>query len=205
MSPRPRAEAREDAILLATLELLAQIGYGAMSMDAVAARARASKATIYRRWSGKAELVVAAVERHTRDQAGDHDSGPDTADLRTDLTLVLQDMRDRLVGQSAQLVLGLMTAMRDDAELARAVRSRLIDGKRESFAPVLRRACERGDAPGAVDHELLAEVSSAILFSRVFVTGESLDDGVIAHLVDDVLLPLVHRHDRSDSSDRSDR
>lgn len=203
MSPRPRAEAREDAILSAALELLAEIGYAAMSMDAVAVRARASKATIYRRWSGKAELVVAAIEHHTRDHADPARTGTDgvgdphdAGDLRTDLVLVLRGMRDRLAGESTQLVLGLISAMRDDPDLATAVRSRLIDGKRESFAPVLLRARLRGDAPPGADHELLAEVSSALLFSRLFVTGEPLDDAVVDHLVDDVLLPLVHRPDR---------
>jgi AcrR family transcriptional regulator len=59
-----RGAAREEAILLATLELLGEAGYDRMTMDAVAARARASKATIYRRWPDKAGLVVAAVRRH---------------------------------------------------------------------------------------------------------------------------------------------
>ncbi|WP_297546447.1 helix-turn-helix domain-containing protein [Amycolatopsis sp.] len=60
-----RGEQREDAILLAVLELLAEVGYDQMTMDGVAARAHASKATIYRRWPGKAELVVTAVKRHS--------------------------------------------------------------------------------------------------------------------------------------------
>ena len=59
-----RGAAREEAILLATLKLLAESGYDQMTVDAVAAEAHSSKATIYRRWPGKAALVVAAVRRY---------------------------------------------------------------------------------------------------------------------------------------------
>lgn len=189
--PAPtRGEAREDAILTAALELLAETGYADMSMDAIAARARSSKATIYRRWSGKSALVVAAIQRH----AG-HDPAPppDIGDLRGDLLAVLGDMRDRLAENDARLVLGLMSAMRDDAELTRAVRAVFIDVKRAAFAEVIRRAADRGEGFAAAEQDLLVEVSSAMLFSRMFVTGEALDDTFLAHLVDDVVLPLL-RH-----------
>lgn len=183
-----RGEQREDAVLRATLELLAEIGYGSLTMDAVATRAKASKATIYRRWSGKADLVIAAIERHT-DAA--EQVAPDTGTLRGDLLGLVRDMRDRLTGESAALVLGLLTAMRDDAALATAVRARLIGVKRDAFAPALHRAAARGEARDGADHELIAEVASALLFSRLFVTGEPLDDAFLDRLADAVILPLV--------------
>ena len=62
--PGGRGATRETAILQATLELLAESGYDQLTIDAVAARARCSKATIYRRWPGKAALVITAVRRH---------------------------------------------------------------------------------------------------------------------------------------------
>ncbi|MDN3354323.1 TetR/AcrR family transcriptional regulator [Actinomadura sp. DC4] len=183
-----RGEAREEAILLATLELLAEVGYDRMTMDAVAARARASKATIYRRWPGKAELVVTAVKRH----AGSPAAAPaDTGDLRQDLVAVLEVMRAGLTGQDAALILGLMIAMRRDPGLARTVRGQVVDDKGEVFGAVIARAVERGDLPGTVDHALFAEIGSAMLFSRLFVTGDPLDDAFIGHLVDAVLLPLL--------------
>ncbi|TDC50804.1 TetR/AcrR family transcriptional regulator [Jiangella ureilytica] len=190
MSPT-RGELREDAVLRATLELLAEIGYGSVTMDAVAARARASKATIYRRWAGKADLVIAAIERHTSGD-GDSSAPPDTGALRADLLALLTAMRDRLAGESAALVLGLLTAMRDDPALATAVRARLIGVKRDAFAPALRRAADRGDIAAVPDHDLIAEVASALLFSRLFVTGEPLDDAFLDRLADAVILPLVH-------------
>jgi AcrR family transcriptional regulator len=193
---RGRGQAREGAILGATLELLGEVGYDRMSMDAIAERARASKATIYRRWSGKAELVVTAVERHTGKQVAEQ---PDPGDLRADLLGTLRAMRDGLTGQDADLLLGLMTAMRHDEELARIVRARMVDTKGRAFDPAFLRAVARGELPAATDRSLLAEVSSAMLFSRAFVTGHPLDDAFLTELVDGVLLPLLRERAGEDS------
>ena len=79
---RPRvAGERETEILDATLQILAEVGYDLLTMDAVAARAKASKATLYRRWKSKPELVVTAVMCHHSDTA----AVPDTGSLRGDL------------------------------------------------------------------------------------------------------------------------
>jgi hypothetical protein len=161
--------------------------------------------------------VIAAIERHTAAdgpgavparlgglptlRAGtDSDAdtglaagtGTGTGTLRGDLLALLRAMRDRLTGESAALVLGLLTAMRDDPALATAVRARLIGVKRDAFAPALRRAAARGDIAAVPDHDLIAEVASALLFSRLFITGEPLDDAFLDRLADAVILPLVH-------------
>ena len=183
-----RGQARETAILRATLELLAESGYDQVTIDAVAARARCSKATIYRRWPGKAALVITAV----RQQAGQPAiTAPDTGSLRSDLLAALQAMRSSLSGQDAALILGLLIAMRRDPELADTVREQVLQAKREVFGAVIARAAARGDVPAATDGALLAEISSAVLFSRVLVTGEPLEDAFIQHLVDVVLLPAL--------------
>ena len=186
-----RDESRYDAILLAALHLLSQVGYDRMTMDAIAEAARASKATMYRRWSGKAELVVAALRRHARPAT----AAPDTGSLRGDLISVLESMRANLAAQDAGVILGLLTAMRREPELAETVRQQVIDVKREAFEAVLGRAVERGAVPETIDRALLAEVSSALLFSRLFVTGGSLDRRFVVHLVDAVLIPLID-HER---------
>jgi AcrR family transcriptional regulator len=183
-----RGEARQEAILGATLELLAESGYDQLTMDAVAARARCSKATIYRRWPGKAELVVQAVRRH----AGDPVPGAaDTGTLRGDLVAALAAMRASLAGQDAALLVGLLMATRRDAELASVVRNQVLASKREVFGAAVARAAARGELPATADHALLAEIGSAMLLSRLLVTGEPLDDSFVAYLVDAVLLPVL--------------
>ncbi|MEW2360294.1 TetR/AcrR family transcriptional regulator [Spirillospora sp. NPDC029432] len=186
-----RGVAREEAILLATLELLAEDGYDRMTMDAVAARARASKATIYRRWPDKAGLVVAAVRRHA---GGAVEAPADTGSLRGDVLAVLEIMRASLTGQDAALLLGLIAAMRRDAELARTVRGQVLDDKRQILGDVLERAVVRGELAAGGDHGMFAEIVSALLFSRLFITGEPLDEAFLVHLADDVLLPLLDHH-----------
>jgi AcrR family transcriptional regulator len=185
--PRERDQQREEAILRAALELLAEIGYDQLTMDAVAARARCSKATIYRRWPGKAELVITAVRR----QAAAPPAAPDTGALRTDLLEAVAAMRLSLVNQDAARIIGLMAAMRRDPALAEVVRVQLIASKREVFGAVIARAVTRGDLPATADHELLAEISSALLLSRLLVSGEPLDPPFEQHLVDAVLMPVL--------------
>ena len=92
---RPRDDAREQAILDAAIDLVAEIGYDAMSIEAVAARAKSSKATIYRRWPGKAELVAEAMRRRSEPVLEDL---PDTGSLRGDLLALVQRMFDSING-----------------------------------------------------------------------------------------------------------
>ena len=189
-APGGRGVTRETAILQATLELLAESGYDQLTIDAVAARARSSKATIYRRWPGKAALVSTAIRRHAGQPAA---AVPDTGSLRSDLQAALGAMRSSLAGQDAALILGLLSAMHRDPELAGAVREQVLLVKREIFGAVIARAAARGQVPAATDGALLAEISSAVLLSRLLVTGEPLDDAFTEHLVDAVLLPALGR------------
>jgi AcrR family transcriptional regulator len=178
MAARARSDVREEAILLAAMALLGEVGYDRMSVEAVAERAKASKATVYRRWSGKAELVATAVRRY----AGTALAPPaPTGDVRADLLALLGGLRASLLGQDAALILGLLSAMRHDAELALTVRKAVLEHKHAAFAALL---------PDA-DHAWLAEITSAALLSRQLVTGEPLDDEFLGKLVDTVLLPQL--------------
>ncbi|MFI6457019.1 TetR/AcrR family transcriptional regulator [Streptosporangium amethystogenes] len=189
MPTRRRGEIREEAILLAAMSLLAEVGYDQLTIEDIAKRASASKATIYRRWSGKADLVATAVRRY----AGTPVTTPAGAtNLRDDLMAVLLELRASLTGQDSALILGLLIAMRRDSDLAHTVRRHVLDHKREVFATVLARAVARGEVPGTIDHTLLAEISSAALLSRLLITGEPLDDLFLRQLVDAVLLPMLN-------------
>jgi AcrR family transcriptional regulator len=178
MAARPRSNVREETILRATMELLAEVGYDRLAVERVADRAGASKATVYRRWSHKAPLVAAAVSRY----AGTAVTTPEpSGDLRADLLALLGGLRESLLGQDAALILGMLGAMRQDEELAGVVRQAVLARKHEAFARLL---------PDA-DHAWLAEITSATLLSRLLVTGEPLDDEFLAKLVDTVLLPQL--------------
>lgn len=184
-----RGEARTDAILDSALELMAATGYDRLTIDAVAARAGASKATIYRRWPGKPELVMAALSRHGTAAAAEVNTG----DLRGDLARAIGQMRDSLASQDGALILGLLNAMRDNGELAEHVRGQVLSAKRSVIGGLVARAIEREELPARADHELASEIASALVFTRILVTGQPLGDAEIARIVDAVLMPVLTR------------
>ncbi len=184
---RPRDEAREQAILDAALELLVEVGYERMSMVAIAARARASKATIYRRWTGKDELVVEAIRRR-----GVDDIGPtDTGSLRGDMLDTAHQMIDHVSRDDAALMAGVLLAMRKSPDLAATLRSQMIEAKRCVGELIVQRAVARGELCSHAAADVFNELAPAMVFSRLLITGEALDDAFIEHMVDDVLLPLM--------------
>src|ERR1700685_4461748 len=109
---RPLDASRDVALRDAALTLLAEIGYDRLTIDSVAARAHASKTTIYRRWSGKAELIVDALNSLKGSQPV-----PDTGSLRGDLEEIARGAVSTDHCFDAQLMIGLITALARDEEL----------------------------------------------------------------------------------------
>ena len=181
-SPR-RGRAREDAILTAALGCVAEIGYGRLTMDVIAARARASKATMYRRWPGKAELVADALRRDA--EAGE----PVVADTGT----LAGDLRRAVDGIAAAgtALLGVLEAVRDDARLRDLVRGQIDDSARRNSRAVCARAAGRGEP---VDEERGPEVLG-IAVAQVLVStllhGDVPGAAERQRLVDEVLVPLL--------------
>lgn len=184
---------RDAAICDATLALLLEVGYDRMSMDAVAARAHASKATIYRRWPGKQELVLDAV----RARGVGLTVAEDTGSLRGDLVATYRSAIHGSAADDADLIAGVLRAMRTTPELADCVRSQVIESKCDVSRVIVARAIGRGELPAETDPLILHEVASALWFHRVLVVGGPVDDVFITHVVDDVLMPLLDRSSRS--------
>jgi AcrR family transcriptional regulator len=185
---RPRDEAREQAILDAAIALVAEIGYDAMSMEAVASRAGVSKATIYRRWNGKAELIADAIGRmHPQDEFADPD---DTGSLRGDLMALISTMFAKISGIDGGLFCGLAVAMRADSDLGRL----LDEGKRDYHERIQRlivsRAQARGELPGSAEPPQLMDVVVGVSLLHL-MSGRPLDSEFADYLVDRVLMPLL--------------
>jgi AcrR family transcriptional regulator len=178
---------RDVAICDATLALLAEVGYDRMSMDAVAARAHASKATIYRRWPGKRELVLDAL----RSRAERAPRAADTGSLRGDLIATFRAMADEAGAEEAELMAGVLRAMRCTPELGTCVRDQVLDSKSAALRDIVDRAVARGELPAGADAALAHEVAAALWVKRVLVVGGQVDDEFIAHVTDDVLIPLL--------------
>jgi AcrR family transcriptional regulator len=173
----------------AVCELLAEIGYDRLTMDAVATRAQASKATLYRHWTGKADLVVSAVKRRPNAD----NLLPDTGNLRDDLRGLMDSFRCKISSSDGSLFLGILKAMQDDPDLATAMRDRM----QAQWAPIneqlMTRAAARGEVHPGIDSELPISACLAELHHRHVVRGENVSTDHIDRLVDEVLLPSLTR------------
>lgn len=181
---------REQAILRATLEVLAETGYDGLRLDTVAARAKASKATLYRHWPGKADLVVCAVKCYDQDELV---VDTDTGSLRGDVLAALHAIRDMMTGPVGQVMAGLVIAMQRDAELASTVRASMLEDKQQVTRRMLDRAIARGELPTDTDPAIFPELAPAVLFSRIFIEGRPPDEAYLNHLADDIIIPLMAR------------
>jgi len=182
-----RAEAREQAILDAALELVLEVGYDRLSMDALAERAHAGKATIYRHWSGKAEVVAEAVRQRQCEMA----PVADTGSLRGDLLATIESIDASVSSEDGALISGVLFAMRTDPVLANLMRTQVVESKRITCLQLVDRAIARGELPPSAAGDVLYEVLPAMVITRLVINGEELTEEFAAHLVDDILIPLL--------------
>ncbi len=182
----PLDASRDEAIRTAALDLLSEIGYDRLTMDAVAARAHASKATIYRRWPGKAALVVDALNCSKGTMIE-----PDTGSLEGDLGMLSHSSCSEESQFNAQIMLGLITALAHDAELRDTVRERLIEPRSNVIRAIFERAVARGEVSPERNLELLVSLFPALMIQQVLISGELPDTDFTEHVINDVIIPLA--------------
>jgi AcrR family transcriptional regulator len=184
---RPRVEGdREREILDAALEVLAEVGYDRLTMDAVAQRAKASKATLYRRWNSKATLVVDALASQKASPPV-----PDSGDLRTDLLTAFCGMGGLTDHDTTQTFGAVMTALSTDPEFAAEFRTRVLKPKAQLSRMIYQRAVDRGEVRDDLDLDLVAPALAGIVLHRLFVMGETPGPTLIEHVIDQIILPAV--------------
>ena len=184
---RPRDLSRDTAIEEAALCLFRKVGYERLSIDAIAHEAQVSKATIYRRWKNKAELMVAAVSHYSFADTPDIDTGT----LRGDLVEILQDRIKILGGEDGQVLMGVMSAAKSDPELGALISREIAKNGGEIHRQIIDRAILRHEIPEGANFQTILEIVPPILTYRIFMTGESVDKKFVEHLVDDVLIPAL--------------
>ena len=180
---------REGELLAVTLELLQEHGYDRLTVDAVATTARASKATIYRRWPTKAELVLAAFVEGTRQVAVD----PDTGSLRDDL-LKLGESICAHVSTHASTIRAVLVEVSRSAELDAIMQEQFLDRRKALMTHVFERAVNRGEIDASAITEDLWDVLPGYLIYRSVLTGRAPSRRTIQDLVDNLLIPGLTRH-----------
>ncbi|MDH2389116.1 TetR/AcrR family transcriptional regulator [Streptomyces sp. HNM0663] len=179
---------REAELYEAVLDLLREVGYDALTMDAVAARTRSSKATLYRQWRSKPELVVTAL-RHNK-PVNMHDI--DTGALRSDLHAMLARTDDCQLEKDSALMRGLAQAIHQNPDLHKALRELLIAPEITGLDAMLKRAVDRGEV--SADNRALDFVPHMLVgafIARQLIEDRDPDQEFLSDYLDAVVLPAL--------------
>ncbi|BBX23796.1 putative HTH-type transcriptional regulator [Mycolicibacter terrae] len=179
---------REVELLEVTLQLLQENGYDRLTVDAVAATARASKATVYRRWPSKAELVLAAFTEGIRQIA----VPPDTGSLRGDLLRLGELVCEQTTRHAGTLRAVLVEVSRNPA-LNEVMQHQFIDQRKALMLHILGQAVDRGEIDAAAVNDDLWDVLPGYLIFRSLVSGRATTARTVANLVDEVVIPGLTR------------
>ncbi|WP_239380250.1 TetR/AcrR family transcriptional regulator [Frankia sp. CIT1] len=184
---RPRDDSRDGAIRRATLQLLAEVGYDGVTMDRVATRAKAGKATIYRRWPSKVALVMDAITTITEQSV----PIPDTGSFRMDMLAFISSFRDAIGDDRGRIIAELVSEMPRNSELREALRNGLLAQRKTASDVIVHRGIVRGEISAEVDHTVLMELGPALVLQRVLLSGEVVDAAFMERIVDDLIVPYA--------------
>ncbi|MFV8316674.1 TetR/AcrR family transcriptional regulator [Mycobacterium sp. 23] len=179
---------REAELLAVTLQLLAEHGYDGLTVDAVANTARASKATVYRRWPSKAQLVLAAFIEGVCQVA----VAPNTGSLRGDLVKIGETICEHAAQQSSTIRAVLVEVSRHPA-LADAMQHQFLDQRKALIQGVLRQAVDRGEIAEAAVTDELWDLLPGYLIYRSIIPNRPPDSRTVRALVDGFILPGLTR------------
>jgi AcrR family transcriptional regulator len=179
---------RETELLAVTLQLLQEHGYDRLTVDAVAATARASKATVYRRWPSKAELVLAAFTEGIRQVA----VPPDTGTLRGDL-LHVSELICQQARQHASTIRAVLVETSRHSALNDALQHQFLDQRKALIDHILRQAVDRGEIDAAAINDELWDLLPGYLIFRSIIPGRPPTRHTVQTLVDDVIIPSLTR------------
>ena len=184
---RPRDPSRDGAIRAAILQVLAEAGYAGLTMDAVAAAAGVGKATIYRRWRTKSDLVADAVAELSAASI----EAPDTGSLEGDMRLLLRWLVRAVNGPLGAATVSLLSALPHEPGLRAAFRNGPLGAWSATFREVWERAEARGEVAHPVMGTAVASTASAPILQRWLFSGEPVPEEYADEVLAEVVLPLI--------------
>ena len=185
---RRRDLTRDADILDATLDVLAETGYDGMTVDMVATRAKAGKATLYRRWPSKPDLVLDAVACM---KAVPLDTLPDTGTLRGDLIAMIKAPSLRDAERKLKIMAGIASMIARNPELAEAAHDAIVAPRAAANRILFQRAIERGEIPADSDIEMLCMIGPALASYRTLMLQKPVDREFLVRNIDRVILPAA--------------
>jgi AcrR family transcriptional regulator len=187
---RKRDLTRDPEILEATIDVLAETGFDGMTIDMVAARAKAGKATVYRRWASKADLVIDAVGC-MKNADLDFDHLPDTGNLRGDLVAMIKPHSIDDAQKKIHVMAGIVSMISKHPELTDSLYAIMVEPRARVNRFFLNRAIERGEIPADIDVDMLSMVSASMVTYRTLMLRKPVDRAFLISIIDGVLLPAV--------------
>ena len=180
---RPRDPDVDRGVVDAAVAIISEIGFDALTMEAVAKRAGVAKASVYRRFPSKVDLAVAACEAVSPALP----PVPDTGSVRDDLVAVVSFLVDKLQGSDSGRLMPAMVAAAGHNEDVREAMRRFSVSRRSLTIEVLRRAVERGQLSADLDVDLFADMLSGPIIYRHLISGRPVNKKVARALVDQAL------------------
>ena len=187
---RKRDLTRDPEILEATIDVLAETGFDGMTIDMVAARAKAGKATVYRRWASKADLVIDAVAC-MKNADLDFDHLPDTGSLRGDLVAMIKPHSIDDAQKKIHVMAGIVSMISKHPELTDSLYAIMVEPRARVNRFFLNRAIERGEITADIDIDMLSMVSASMVTYRTLMLRKTVDRAFLISIIDGVLLPAV--------------
>ena len=190
---RPRSARADHAILEATLDCFIEDGFRGMSMDAIAARAGVGKATIYRRWNSKEELLVDSIA-----SLQENLEPVDTGSVSTDLVTLIRNVASRQESKAGKCMQQILPHLRDNPRLGDIYKERVLEPRRRLTRQILQRGVERGELRADVDLEVAIDlVVGPVVFRKLlgdlFPTNtEAYISVVVDHAVKGLGLPKTN-------------
>lgn len=187
---RKRDPSLDGKILDATLDVFADVGAAGLTIDLVAARAGAGKATIYRRWTSKSELIIDAVARMKRNQV-DIEHLPDTGTLRGDLLGLFKPQSNEERERRMKIMTALASLLSQDEALADAANGAVVEPWAEAHRVLMERAVARGEISASADVDTLSLVIPSMAAYRSLIQRRPFDWAFLVSMVDGVVLPAL--------------
>jgi len=180
---RPRSEESRQSILQSTLKLLKETGFPQLSIEAIAADADVSKATVYRWWPTKAALVADAFSASADEEL----RFPDTGSVRKDMSLQMRRVVRVFRSQRGKVVAALLGGGQSDPELIAAFRERFLWPRRRQAYQTLQRGIDRGELPAGIDMDLTLDSLYGPIYMRFLIRHGELTESFADALCDLVL------------------
>lgn len=189
---RPRDPSRDEAIIDAAIDVLVRDGYDRLSMEGVATAAGVGKATVYRRWSSKAELVIDAMSSLKPGV-----DAIDTGSLEGDVELMVVASCSPHTQRLQQVMVSICSALPREPELLQAFKTRFTEPRIARITEMLERARRRGEVGPEVDVPLAASLLPSLMLQRSLMTGQPAGLAYAQQIVGGVLLPVLGHPARS--------